>query len=115
MIKKLALFVGEPWDFEGPDGKNVMYGEVVYEISPKAVIFKAFNEQTFGKGKGCLFVCSTRYQGDILVHVDSKGNKKYEGTLGAGLLKNANYINKSYEDLEKESIYVLIGNFKYVE
>ncbi|WP_372519388.1 hypothetical protein [Candidatus Ruminimicrobiellum ovillum] len=114
MDKKLILCVGEPWNFKSSNGTNEIEGEVIYEISPTAVIFKSFKNQIFGNREGNLFLCSARYKGDIIVHKHNNTENKYLGTVGVGILKDTNYMNKSYEVLEKNSTYVLIGNFKYI-
>lgn len=114
MDKKLVLCVGDPWNFKSSNGTNEIEGEVIYEFSPTAVIFKSFKNQIFGNREGNLFLCSSRYKGDIIVHTYKNSEKKYLGTIGAGILMDTNYIGKSYEILERSSIYVLIGIFKYV-
>ncbi|AKL98423.1 hypothetical protein [Endomicrobium proavitum] len=110
---KFTISVDEPWDFTGPDGDNVMKGEVIYEISPKELIFRSFKKQKFDNHRGNLFLFISRHVGFDLVHNTILGKKRYDGTFGAGLLKDSvDYKNKTRKELEKESIYVFIGSFK---
>ena len=110
----LTISIGEPWDFKGPDGRNKMKGKVIFEVNNRAVIFKSTKKQKFIEGKGNLFLCLARYVGDDLVCFNNKKEKFYSGTFGAGLLKDdADYKNKTKEQLEKESKYVFIGSFGY--
>ena len=109
----LTIYVGEPWDFRGPDGRNKIKGEVVFEINEDTLIFKSTKKQKFLEGKGNLFLLLARHVGVHLINSDRENKNRYFGSFGAGLLKdNTEYKNKTKEELEKESKYVFIGSFK---
>jgi hypothetical protein len=111
--KTIIVSVDEPWNFEGPDGKNVIKGKIVKIINNKILIFKANKEQTFDEGKGIFFVFFARHKGEILVHKNKQGKIFYEGAFGAGLIKDTNYLDKDVEIIEENSIYVFIGSINY--
>jgi hypothetical protein len=105
--------VGEPWDFEGPDGKNRIKGKITKIINDETVIFKSNHIQKFDEGSGDLFIFSARHVDEKLVHKDSQGRIFYKGTFGAGLIKDTNYLDKDVKIIEKNSIYVFIGSVGY--
>lgn len=112
--KKYFISIGEPWDFEGPDGQNKIIGIVIKEISENALIFKSDKIQTFKEGTGNIFLLLSRYNDEVLIKKNSKGNNEYIGTVGGSLINAKDYLNKERKALEKEGTYVFIGGINVI-
>lgn len=97
------LSIGEPWDFHGVDGKNLILGKIVKEINSKILIFESYREQNFKDVKGKYFLLKSRYYKEQL----SKNNE-YGGVVN-GYLILYDFCNKSLEEIEQISKYVFIG------
>jgi hypothetical protein len=101
---KYKISVGEPWNFEGPDGQNCIIGEVIDVLSPTVILFKSDRPQKFEELTGNIFLLSARYVGDSLV-----SDNGCEGTVGGGLLLTEDYDGRDEAYLSENSKYVLIG------
>ncbi len=102
-VNKYKLSVGEPWDFQGVDGKNTILGRVIKEINETTLIFEAYKEQSFEEGKGKFFLLKARYSKEKLVN-----DNEYGGIVN-GFLILEDFSDKSIKEIEKISRYVIIG------
>ena len=86
------LSVGEPWDFVGPDGKNIIKGEVIKKKDDKMWVFRSDHFIDFDYIHGNVFILIPRYSGDDfsnwvddLVIINGKVlGVAYNGNLSAG-------------------------------
>ncbi|TGM52875.1 hypothetical protein [Leptospira adleri] len=105
--KEYCISVDEPWDFVGPDGKNVIKGQIIEVIDSDCIVFKSNHILNFNKLEGNIFVLISRHQGYNFYNINTNGF----WTFGGGLLLTNEYKNMSREELEKNSKYVIIGSF----
>lgn len=107
MNSKYKLTVSDPWDFEGPSGKNFIVGEIVKILSSICVIFKSESLLSFDGHSGKLLILKSRYDDQ---HLTQENN--YEGTVGGALLLTEKYKDFDEKELENNSKYVLIGKLE---
>ena len=55
------ISVSEPWDFEGPDGKNIIKGTVLKILNQDCVIFKSSSVIEIDGNIGDTFVLFSRH------------------------------------------------------
>ena len=103
------ISVGEPWDYMGPDGHNVIKGSVIKIVDSKCVVFKANHIHTFNKDSGNVFVLFPRYQNEVFDRLFI--NNEIFPVNGCLVLRDYNeYLtNKDYQD---NSVFVLIGSLR---
>lgn len=106
--KKYYISVGEPWDFEGPDGKNRINGHILKIVDNDCVLFKANHTLNFGNIQGDILVLLSRHTG---YHFDTLKTSGF-WTFGGGLLLTKDYENMNRKELEKNSKYVIIGSIR---
>ncbi len=104
---KYYISVGEPWDFEGPDGPNIIRGRIEKIISDDCIIFKSDHEIAFGDVKGDIFALFPQHQGHDFFDL-----AHHSVTVGGGLLLVSSYDHLSAKDLQRPGIskYVIIGS-----
>ena len=94
-MRKFSLSVGEPWDFEGPDGQNNIELELLGEVDGPNVenwatsylLLKVIRPFSFnGEAVECL-VAAPRYEGESLRSVFQNG-----GTVGVGRVDHLNRL-----------------------
>ena len=51
-VGKYRISVGEPWNYDGPNGPNLIHGRIIRELAPDCLIFKSDQELHFGGAKG---------------------------------------------------------------
>ena len=102
-VKKYKITVSEPWDYDGPDGPNLINGVVIKELSPSCLIFKSDKELKFNENSGVILLLKSRYENKIL-----SIKENYQGIVSAGLILSED-LNQTIDSLEMQSKYVLIG------
>lgn len=102
------ISVSDPWDFVGPDGKNILKGVLMKIISKDCVIFKSNSLIEIDKVKGDIFVLLSRHQGNHFNKIADKGF----WTIGVGLLLTNSYEGMDKDQLEQNSKYVIIGTLR---
>ncbi|WP_078125160.1 hypothetical protein [Leptospira alexanderi] len=107
--KIFYISVDEPWDFVGPDGKNVIKGSILKIVDNDCVLFKTNCILNFDNLQGDILVLLSRHTGH---HFDSLEINGF-WTFGGGLLLTKDYENMNRKELEKNSKYVIIGSFDY--
>ena len=81
--REIVISVGDPWDFESPDGENVINAKIVeigtVEGDP-CIIAEAQYEVDVPdvKARGRRFIISHRYEGDSILDI-AKGKKIHSG------------------------------------
>lgn len=104
IMDKYKISIGEPWDFEGPDGPNLIKGSIIKTLSQTTAIFKSDHILSFKGYTGVFFVLTTRYMEDSLIP---------PVTVNGGLLLNNEYGNQTEDELIKNSIFVFIGGISW--
>jgi len=106
--KKYNISVGEPWDFESPNGKNIIEGQIIRTISPTCLIFKANHIITFKGYSGDIFVLTPRYSKEDFKEFQTAPYI----TINGGLL-NSNYDEEMSEDeFREKSNFFVIGSIR---
>lgn len=105
-----CISVGEPWDFSGPDGQNIIKGTILKKINSNLLIFKSTFLQILPNNlEGNIFLLTPRYQNDEF----SNSLKKLSYiTVNVALLR-VEYSDKLTEqELKENSSFVIIGSIK---
>ncbi len=72
--KSIVIWVSEPWDFESPEGENVINAQVV-EVGTKKATFCLVAEAPYevevprSKARGRRFLLSSRYEDDRIMDI----------------------------------------------
>lgn len=102
-MDKYKLSVGEPWDFVGPDGENLIIGEVVQFRSPFLVIFKSNSILSIDGIVGRILLLDSRHKRPIL-----KNEAGYLGVVNGWITAIEDYLDKEEEFLIEHSKFVII-------
>lgn len=104
--KKYFLSVGEPWDFESPDGQNIINGLIIRIISATCLIFKSNYVFNLKGVSSNLFVLYPRYP-----ESDFNNLKKSAAyiTINGNILPEEYNENKDENYLKENSKFVIIG------
>ena len=107
--KKYSISVGEPWDFNGPDGQNIIKGVVLKILSATCLIFKANNILNLKGVSGIFFVLYPRHAESNFD--DLKNGADFVTVNGNILLEEYNEtMNEDY--LKEKSKFVIIGSIR---
>jgi hypothetical protein len=108
---KYEISVGEPWDFEGPDGPNIIKGKIIDIVSRHCAIFKADKLIEFEGYKNMIIVLFARYDNEDLTMLEKGERKVINGGL---LLTNYDTNAHNEEELMQHSKFFIIGSIKKV-
>lgn len=107
--KKYFISVGEPWNFDSPDGQNIINGSIIKIVSATCLVFKADYNLVFGGISGSFFVLYPR-------HAESNFNDLINGTdyiTVNGYILLDNYTeNMGEETLKEKSKFVILGSIR---
>jgi hypothetical protein len=104
--KAHRISVGEPWDFDGPDGPNIINGLILKVVSATCIVFKCDSPLQFGTYTGEILVLSSRYEDYDFAKLD-----RLVPVNGALLLIEYNDA-LSEAELEQNSKFVIIGSIE---
>lgn len=104
-MKTYKITIGDPWDFKGPDGQNLIRG-IILKREDKFIIFKSNNKIMFEEGKGDIFVLSLRH-----INTDFS-NLKNGVSVNGGLILSDHIDNLSAEEIKRNSKFVFIGSIR---
>lgn len=113
MINKYKISVGEPWNFEGPDGRNLIVGSVSQILNTKTIVFESDQQISFNRisGKvfsGKQFILFARYRDEVLVNGDT-----YKGTVnGLLIIKPFEVLTLDFAHNPNNSVHVFIGSLE---
>ena len=107
--KKYFISVGEPWDFNSPDGQNIINGVIIKILSASCLIFKANYVLDFNGHLGDLFILYPRHSENDFA--DLKNETNYV-TINGNLLIGGFDENMSEKELKEKSDFVLIGSIR---
>lgn len=105
MKENFIISVGEPWDFDGPDGENRIIGKIVSIVDNKCIIFESSHMLDFKGKSGRFLVLFPRC-------IDGNFNniRSERIPVDGGLLLSEFKEGLNAEELENNSMYVLIGS-----
>lgn len=96
---KYFISVGEPWNFESPDGQNIINGRIVKILSATCLIFESNYELDFNKNKGSIFILFPRHLNNDFTDLKN---------LNTYIVINGCFLTKEYNDkLSEEDLSVL--------
>jgi hypothetical protein len=98
-----AITIAEPWDFESPDGKNIIRGIILLIVNSCLLVFKANYLLNFDGISGDILILSPRFKDENFENIATK-----EVDVNGGLFL-ANYNNNEESELKENSKFVLIG------
>lgn len=110
-IMKIIITIGEPWNFEGPDGNNLIKGRILRNINDKYIIFMSDYEQKFNQIAGRIFILSTRYSNDSF-SVFFKDSQKESISINGSLLTEKNICSLDEDEIAKKSMFIFIGSIR---
>jgi len=61
--EKYSILVSEPWDFESPDGQNIVRGNILSVKSNQCLVFKANHYLKFDSIESNILILSPRHYG----------------------------------------------------
>ena len=99
------LSIGDPWDFESPDGKNIINGEVIKFIDSNCIIFKANYTLQIDDTVGDVIILTPRYADE---NFDGLGKESYRVTVNGGLLSEFDE-DMGIEELKLKSKFFITG------
>lgn len=107
--RKYLISVGEPWDFNSPDGQNIINGVIFKILSDTCLIFKANYTLNLKEVSGKLLILYPRYAESNFSNLQNGDG--YVPINGNILLKE--YNESMNEDFLKDnSKFVIIGSIR---
>jgi len=103
------ISVGEPWDFNSPDGENIIRGIILKIISATCLVFRTNYHLDFEGVKGDKLILSPRHVENNFYELD-KGSSLI--TVNGGLLFKDYDDNLSEEELRNNSKFAIIGSIQ---
>lgn len=70
--KKYTITIAEPWDFESPDGKNIIRGTILSIVNSCLLVFKANYLLNFDGISGDILILSTRLKDGNFENIATK-------------------------------------------
>lgn len=101
------ILVSEPWDYESPDGPNLITGTILDKKSNKCLIFKSNCYLQFDEVNGDVLVLTPRHSG----YDFSTLSDEIIAFNGSVLLKNYD-VKMNENELMKNSKFVIIGSLR---
>jgi hypothetical protein len=107
--EEYSIIVSEPWNFESPDGQNIIKGSILNIKSNQCIVFKSNYYLQFDEIKGNILILTSRHYG-----VDfSNFNDERLAFNGSVLLIEYNeQLNEN--ELLKNTKFVIIGSVKKI-
>ncbi|EKR64987.1 hypothetical protein LEP1GSC036_2294 [Leptospira weilii str. 2006001853] len=105
--KEYYILVAEPWDFVGPDGKNIIKGKILKIIDDDCILFKTNHKLRIKDVEGDVLVLSSRYKKDDHFVKDIK---ELDWTINVGLLLTKEYKDLNESGLKSYSKFIIIGS-----
>ncbi len=102
--KTYVITIAEPWDFESPDGKNIIRGIILSIINSYLIVFKANYLLDFDGIGGDILILSPRLKDGNFENIATK-----EIDVNGGLFLGDYDENFGESKLKENSKFVLIG------
>ncbi|MCR8640340.1 hypothetical protein [Leptospira interrogans] len=110
--KSYYISVGEPWDFVGPDGKNLINGKVLKKISPTCLVFKTNYLLEYEGSKSNILILSPRHYDSNFDDLNKEGDLV---TINGGILFNKYSDNLTENELKNTAKFFVIGSIRLVK
>jgi hypothetical protein len=107
IYRNYNLLIAEPWDFESPDGKNIIKGGIMDLVSKKCIIYKMNCSLTFGETRNDILVLFPRHQNIDFSDLDDK-----RLAVNCAILSNEIALTSDENTLAHNSKFVLIASFE---
>jgi len=104
------ISVSEPWDFESPDGQNIIKGKLNI-ISEKSAIFKANYEIELEQIKSNILIIRPRYENESFKQL----KKDNILPINAGILNSNDIKDISKNEITSQSVFVIVGTLKRID
>lgn len=103
-IKTYTITIAEPWDFESPDGKNIIRGIILSIFNSNLLVFKANYLVNFEGVSGDVLILSPRLKNKNFENIATE-----EIDVNGGLFFD--YYKEKFEEsnLKENCKFVLIG------
>jgi len=98
------ISVAEPWDFESPDGKNIINGIILSVVNNSLLIFKSNYTLNFDGITGDILILSPRFEDADFQYLT---DKDIEVNGGLYLYNYANVFEE--KNIKEYSKFVIIG------
>ena len=104
---KCFIKVSDPWNFESPDGENIIKGSILSQRSVQCIVFRSNYCMQFDGVKGFVLILIPRHCG----HDFSKLHDEIIAFNGSILFRE--YSEQlSENELRKDSKFVIIGSLR---
>jgi hypothetical protein len=104
---KYHISVSEPWDFNSPDGENLINGQVIKIINPTCLVFKTNLDINIKSLKGNILILTPRHKHNNFTDLENASGY----VVINGSLLVASYSDQMNEqELNDNSVFVLIGS-----
>ena len=102
--KTYTITIAEPWDFESPDGENIIRGIILSIVNSYLLVYKANYLLNFEGVSGDILILSPRLKDENFENITTKGID-----VNGGLFLDD--YNKNFEEskLKENNKFVLIG------
>ena len=116
-MQRFEISVGEPWDFEGPDGPNrivvdfagIVNGPSLPNWQTRYLLLKVVVPFTHADELVSFLVAAPRYDGDTLESIIAKG-----GTVGVSRVRPTVQLSPDAKLSPAEVEYIIIGGLSRV-
>lgn len=106
---KYNLRVSEPWNFESPNGANLLYGEVICVLNKNCIIFKSDTNLNIGGIDNNLILLKSRISDSL-----SLKDGKYHGYVNGAILLTDDFKGIGEPTLIENSKFVIVGSISEV-
>lgn len=106
MTNMIKLSISEPWDFEAPQGGNVLEGRILKRLNSKMLIFEATKETCFKGLTSRYWLLSARYEKQTFE------SEPYQGTVNGAMLPTLPADDDNLTAIQKSSVFAIIGSLQ---
>jgi len=106
---KYIISVGEPWDFNSPDGENIIKGSLEIK-SEKFAIFRLNYEIELKQIRSNILILHPRYENENFYKL--KNNSVL--TINAGIISPYEYNNLLLDEVNAKAIFVIVGTLRKI-
>lgn len=103
------ISVGEPWDFVGPDGKNIIKGKILRKISAECLVFKSNHLLKHENSWSDILILSPRHYDNDFDGLDSGADFV---TINGGILLIEYNDNLTKDELKHAAKFFVIGSVR---
>lgn len=102
--KNYTIKIAEPWDFESPDGKNIIRGIILSIVNSYLLVFKANYLLNFEGLSGNILILSPRLKDENFENIETR-----EIEVNGGLFFDDYDKNFEESKLKENCKFVLLG------